>query len=322
MTPGASVVIPAFSLERWPDLVAAVEGVAAQTVAPREVIVVVDHNPELLDRVRATFPHVRAIANEQERGGNGSRNTAAAVATGDVLAYLDDDARPERGWLDAHLQAYADPRVLGTGGAVLPSWRGGRPSRLAPELWWIIGCSWTGTPQERAPVRNTIGGNMTIRAGVLRAAGGFTNALGRTDHGGRVSGTADETELCIRAAAQSGTGYFVHVPEAVVHHAVPPARTSWSYVASRSRVEGEAKAMLVGFVGTADGLSSERRYVSRIVPRALVRELGQGLRGRPEGFERAAAILLSVAVTGWAYARGRVTAAAARGPSRSPAPPA
>jgi GT2 family glycosyltransferase len=306
MTPDVSVVIPAFSLQRWDDLVAAVTAVRGQTVSPREVIVVVDHNAELLDRVRATFPDIRAIANEQARGGNGSRNTAAGAAGGRVLAYLDDDACPEPRWLEAHLDAYADSRVLGTGGTVLPAWRGGRPVRLPPELWWIVGCTWTGTPEERAPIRNPIGGNMTIRADVLRAAGGFANALGRrNDRDGRVSGTADETELCIRAAAENPGDYFVHVPDAAVHHAVPAARTSWGYIASRSRVEGEAKAMLVGFVGAGTGLSSERRYVSRILPRAVLRELGAGLRGRPEGFERAAALVLSLSLTAWAYSRGR-----------------
>ena len=317
----ASVVVPTYSFERWDHLVATLQGLEHQTIDPEEVIVVVDGNLELLERVREQFQGVRSVENSQGPGLSGCRNTAADLATGSVLAYLDDDAVPEPQWLEEHLAGYDNPSVLGTGGTLVPAWSGGKPERLPKELWWVIGCSWTGRPETAAPIRNPIGANMTIRKDVVEAAGGFTMRLGRLDREGTAtSGTADETEFCIRALESHPGGYFQHQPGAVVHHAVPAARTSWSYLVSRARVEGASKAMLVEHVGDSIGLASERDYVRRVLPRAIARELGAGLRGSAAGFERAAAIVVSATVTAWTYAGGRLSErmrAARRGSART-----
>ena len=290
----ASVVVPTYSFERWDHLVATLDGLARQTVAPEEVIVVVDGNPELLERVRERFPDVRSAENSQGAGLSGCRNTAADLAAGSVLAYLDDDAVPEPQWLEEHLAGYDHPSVLGTGGTLVPAWSGGKPDRLPKELWWIIGCSWTGRPETPAPIRNPIGANMTLRKDVVEAAGGFTMRLGRLDREGTAtSGTADETEFCIRALESHPGGYFQHRPGAVVHHLVPAARTTWGYLVSRSRVEGCIESDAGGTCGAIRSDSaSERDYVRRVLPRAIARELlvgtmrkGGGLRagGRDRG---------------------------------------
>ena len=54
--PSASVVICCYTHERWDDLQAAIASVLAQSPAPEEVLVVVDHNPGLLERLRAASP--------------------------------------------------------------------------------------------------------------------------------------------------------------------------------------------------------------------------------------------------------------------------
>src|SRR3954454_13060930 len=94
-----SVVICAYTEERWDDLVAAVDSAWAQTVEPHEVIVVVDHNPALLERVRQEFPRATAVENAAARGLSGARNSGVQVATGDIVAFLDDDALAAPDWL-------------------------------------------------------------------------------------------------------------------------------------------------------------------------------------------------------------------------------
>ena len=54
--PTVSVVIAAYTMERWDDLRRAVESVQAQTIGVLETIVVVDHHPDLLARARAASP--------------------------------------------------------------------------------------------------------------------------------------------------------------------------------------------------------------------------------------------------------------------------
>ena len=82
-----SVVICAYTEDRWDDLVAAVESVQRQSVPPLEVIVVIDHNPDLLERVRAHIPSVVAVENREQRGLSGARNSGIAVAQGVVVPY-------------------------------------------------------------------------------------------------------------------------------------------------------------------------------------------------------------------------------------------
>lgn len=56
-----SVVICVYTLDRWDDILAAVESVRTQSMAPTEIIVVVDHNPELLVRLRAALAGVTVV---------------------------------------------------------------------------------------------------------------------------------------------------------------------------------------------------------------------------------------------------------------------
>src|SRR5947207_12226861 len=122
-----SVIVCAFAERRWPDLLAAVDSLRAQSCPVDDVVVVIDHNPALLERATRELPGARAVANRHTRGLSGARNTGIETATGDILAFLDDDAVAERDWLEALLARYRDPRVIAVGGAVLPRWDDGRP---------------------------------------------------------------------------------------------------------------------------------------------------------------------------------------------------
>ena len=97
----ASVVICAYSEERWNGLVRAVDSALGQTAAAREVVVSVDHNPELLERAREQFgPAVTVVANEQRAGLAGARNSGAHATSAPLVAFLDDDARAQPDWLE------------------------------------------------------------------------------------------------------------------------------------------------------------------------------------------------------------------------------
>src|SRR5664279_5118544 len=86
-----SVVICAYTEARWDDLVAGVRCVQLQDPPTPEVIVVIDHNEALLDRVRREIPGIEVTDNTGRRGLSGARNAGGAVATGDVGAFPDDD---------------------------------------------------------------------------------------------------------------------------------------------------------------------------------------------------------------------------------------
>jgi glycosyltransferase involved in cell wall biosynthesis len=322
----ASVVICAHTLDRWDELNRAVESVRNQTRAPREILVIVDNNEPLRERAAREIEGVSVLANAREAGLSGGRMTGAECATAPVICFLDDDAAADPHWLEELLDAYEDPAVLGAGGPVEPLWRAPPPAWFPDEFRWVVGCTYAGMHVRAGRIRNPIGANMSVRADVLRRAGGFTSDLGRRKLGFSVSGRAafggkaescEETEFCIRAARLHPDCYFAYRPGARVHHAVPVQRMTWSYFVHRCLIEGDAKAVLAGLAGSRDGLGAEGRYVREVLPRAVIRNLMAALRGRTGAARRAGAIVAGLALTAFAYARTRFGAAAE---ARSPRP--
>lgn len=299
----ASVVICAFTERRWSQLQRAVESVRSQTLPAAEVVVVIDHNEDLLQRARALL-RARVVRNASVQGLSGARNTGLAIATGDVVVFLDDDAHAEPDWLEHLLQPYEDPDVLAVGGHVEASFEGRRPDFLPPEFDWVVGCSYRGLPRVPADVRNVIGANMSFRREVFERAGGFEVSLGRI--GDRPLG-CEETELCIRATSTSPGGRVVLQPAARVHHCVGTARATWAYFRSRCYAEGLSKAAVARLTGADRGLASERTYVTRTLPAGVVDALSDAvLLRRRGGLARAAAIVAGLTLTTVGYAVGTV----------------
>ncbi len=291
----ASVVICAYSEERWDELVRAVDSALGQTAAAREVVVSVDHNPELLERARERFqPAVTVVANEQRAGLAGARNSGAHATSAPLVAFLDDDARAQPDWLEQIVQPYGDPSILGVGGRIDPDWRRPRPRWFPEEFYWVVGCSYRGLPTAPGPVRNMIGANMSVRREVFDALGGFSEDLGRLE----------ETDFCIRGQRLFPDGVWLYWPRAIVSHSVAPERTTWRYFRARCFNEGVAKASMVAGTGHQAGLQSERHYVRRVLPTGLARELLRVLRGDTAGPERAAAIVTGLAYTAAGFLRG------------------
>ena len=308
-----SVVICAYTDRRWDDLVAAVDSLASQTVAPLETLVVIDGNPELLRRAEAELQGARVLANELTPGLSGARNTGLAAAAGSIVAFLDDDATAAPDWVEHLTGPYADPDVLGVGGHIEPWWMGGRPSWFPEEFDWVVGCTYRGLPTTTAQLRNLIGANMSARRSVLCDTGGFRSELGRVGAG--TTGT-EETELCIRASQRWPSGQWIYEPAARVRHRVPRDRASAGYFMRRCYNEGRSKSQVVESVGGRDGLSTERAYVIRTLLGGVLRNLGASVR-RVDlvGFARAAAISVGLAATTTGFVRGRVAQRLAREPA-------
>lgn len=306
MTFGA--IVCAYSRERETDLTRAVESLLEQSPALTEIVVVIDHNSELAAAATARWADeatVRVVENAHAKGLSGARNTGVACATTEIVGFLDDDARAAPGWAQ-HLAAhYADSRVIGAGGAIDPEWpvETGRPRWFPREFDWVVGCSYTGMPEGLAEVRNMIGANMSFRRSVFDRVGGFTEGVGRV--GKRPVG-CEETELCIRARREIENARILYDPTAKVIHRVPPERARVGYFRARCFAEGISKAQVARLAGAADALSSERTYTFKVLPRAILRGLGDALRGDFSGLARAAAVAAGPPIAAAGYLRGRL----------------
>lgn len=297
-----SVVICAYTMRRWHQLRAAVASVLAQSLPASELIVVIDHCAELFETARELDPRVQVIESVGTSGLSGARNTGVVAARSEVVAFLDDDAVADPGWLAALCRHFDAPDVQGVGGHVVPRWESTAPTWLPPELWWVVGCSYRGLPTSTAEVRNPIGANMSFRRSAVLDAGGFSDRLGRV---GTVPVGCEETELAIRIARMLPSARFLLEPRAVVHHDVPDDRARWSYLRRRCWAEGLSKARVSQLSDPRRALSSERSYVARTLSRAVARELTTAVGGPdPAAAARLFAISAGLGVTAVGYLTG------------------
>jgi GT2 family glycosyltransferase len=299
-----SVVICAYSEERWHDLLAAVESILQQTLPPGEIILVIDHNPGLLKQVREHIPGVVVVENTDARGLSGARNSGIAVAEGQIIAFLDDDAVATPDWLATINEEFTDPQVLGLGGPVIPLWLDKSPAWLPKEFYWVVGCTYRGLPESTQAIRNPIGANMAFRREVFETVGGFRSGIGRV---GKYPVGCEETELCIRARQHWPGKIILYQLQAGVFHSVPGNRTSWHYFCARCYAEGLSKVIVARYVGIKDALASEYTYTIQALPRGVIYNLKDALLYHDlTGFARAAAIVVGLVVTAAGYLTGSV----------------
>jgi len=284
-----SVVICAYTEERWDELLVAVESVQKQTLPPLEIIVVIDHNHALYQRAYTTLKNITVIENQEARGLSGARNTALALVKGSIIAFMDEDASALPNWLEALHAHYQDRTILGVGGQIQPLWQTGRPTWFPGEFDWVVGCTYRGLPLQSAPVRNLIGCNMSFRREVFSSIGVFRDGIGRI---GTLPVGCEETELCIRARQFWPGRDFIYDPSVVVLHRVPHTRSNFRYYLSRCYSEGISKALISRFTGARRGLNSEWKHVLKVLPLGALKGVRDAIvHGDGSGLGRAGAIL-------------------------------
>tara|TARA_R110000765_G_scaffold409182_1_gene507311 strand:+ start:330 stop:1265 length:936 start_codon:yes stop_codon:yes gene_type:complete len=103
-----TVIITTF--ERPDFLETALESVLSQTVSAVEIIIVNDCSEADYTHVisRFTQPNIRYINLENRSGANVARNIGVHYATGNIIAFLDDDDIWLKNYLENHAKIYSD----------------------------------------------------------------------------------------------------------------------------------------------------------------------------------------------------------------------
>lgn len=308
----ADVVICTYTLGRWELLVRAVESALAQSVTPHRLIIVVDHNDELLERCRQEWGagrnnspvEIDAIASQFAGRQGSSRNTALLHASSDIVAFLDDDAEAAPDWLERLLAVYAaHPGCVAVGGSPLPDYGAPRPSWFPPDFDWVFGCRYSSLPGRLAPVRRLIGTSMSVRRDAMLAVGGFH----ADDH--------DDMDLSHRIAHRHGSAAVLYEPRAVVRHYVPPDRMTWSYFSRRCYAVNRSKASYSTDLGKAGSIGPDLRFGIGVML-AIFPALLDALTGRRERLIQSLFAVAGLALGGLGYAVGSVQVALGRPPER------
>ena len=251
----ASVIIPTYN--RCHSLERALQSVK-ELQFPRDQfeVVVVDNNssdntPGVSDKFRATGVPVKYVK-ETRLSFTVARHTGAQAASGPVLCYIDDDVMVSPGWLTAIVAAFEkDEGVAIVGGPILPIFESEPPEwiqKYHPMSGWLSLLD-LGTSQHE--VQYAYGPNFSVRNSVLQLLGGFpADTIGVESEGrhGVVDkiyvGTGD-VGLCGKVVK---AGYKVmYVPEALVHHVIPPVRLTKRWWRSRLTGEGCCTALTLQY---------------------------------------------------------------------------
>ncbi len=89
------------------------------------------------EQIRAAAPEVRLIESDTNRGFAGGCNLAARNATGQVLAFLNNDARPDRDWVRAAVAVLRSEPTVGAVASKVLDWEGRHIDFVDGGLTWF-----------------------------------------------------------------------------------------------------------------------------------------------------------------------------------------
>jgi len=240
---------------RYDVFTEAVESVLAQTYDPVEVILVIDGNSEVYERVVKEFggyENVIVHNNEKNRGISFSRTKGAELASGEVVAFIDDDGVAEPDWIEHHVAAYKETEAVAVGGYVAPDWVATKPDFFPEEFYWLVGCTERGFAEDGEEIRNGYGSNVSYQRSVFLDVGGYDVNTGRK---GDRHIQAHEAPVGIRIREEYGKG-VVYVEDAVVHHKLFAYRGEFRWLVFRSFWQGFSKRVMEMLYPGAQGNES------------------------------------------------------------------
>jgi GT2 family glycosyltransferase len=181
-------------------------------------VLVIDNNPsdDSTRELVATYPRVGYIR-EMKPGLDAARNRALTAAQGEIVAFTDDDAIIDDGWLDGLRAEFQDPTVALVTGITMPL-----ELETAAQIWFeetngfgrgfIRRTFDIDSMEPLASGRIGAGVNMSIRRSCLREVGLFDEAL----DGGTASQSGGDQEFFYRVITRGFRA--VYTPNALVWH--------------------------------------------------------------------------------------------------------
>ena len=162
--------------------------VHAQSYPHKQVIVVDSSSNDESEQVVAQYPEVVSVRLYGQRNNMPqARNAGLAVSSGELIAFIDDDAMVQPSWLDALLATYQDETVGAVGGRVIEIPKPfcdlltGSPCFSARPSGRIIVKNKGTASTDQVEVDWLPGCNMSFRRTALEQVGGFDRAYTLTN---------------------------------------------------------------------------------------------------------------------------------------------
>jgi glycosyltransferase involved in cell wall biosynthesis len=209
-------------------------------------IIVVDNGSTdgTAEMVRDEFPCVSNLnyIREPVLGLSQARNKGWRCATGDYVAYLDDDAVASPSWLENILRVFETVRPMPgcVGGKVELIWEASRPKWLSEEMvGYLTKVDLAKTPVIVNDTQWLAGANMAFPRGRLEELSGFDLGLGR-----KSNKLLSMEEIQVQRKLQNKGYNCFYDPEVSVKHHVPPSRLTQKWFLRRAYWQGVSNALV------------------------------------------------------------------------------
>lgn len=158
-----SIVIPAYNSEA--TLPQCLEALEQQTYPPLEIIVVDDGSTD--KTVELAQPKAVVLHNTNNKGAGGARNTGAAAARGDIIAFTDSDCVPPSQWLEKIVRVFDQDNVAAVAG--------GYSCHIGKSLIGKLAFLELSRRRRRFPdyVQTAVSNNFAVKTQIFNNAGGF-----------------------------------------------------------------------------------------------------------------------------------------------------
>ena len=222
-----SIVVPVSPNSDLIDLVKLLDSVFKQNFSCVEVLILSEDTSKwssLLDNELRSDVVVRLLQVPAGTGASAARNRGAVTATGNVLAFLDDDVILCKRWCERCVTALSDSSVGAVTGRVLVRLEEYGLDFVPESLKWVVGGTYW---DSKVPISvfSAAGMNFCIKKEVYLKAGGYDENLGpRGDRPEKARWHrlgAEESDLAIRIWLRTGLK-VVYDPNVIVEHKLRP----------------------------------------------------------------------------------------------------
>jgi len=245
---GPQTTVVVCTLNRRASVLVTLASLAGQDTRSFSVLVVdnggQDGTPEAVAELARTFPVTLQSVVEKRPGASAARNRALQERDDDLLIFLDDDVTCSTGLVSAYQRTFANPRVDAAGGRIVIALPDDADELLVNHAPLSYGGPWAAYdlgPATRATggdVPMPFGGNMAIRAPLLRAIGGF-----RDDIGYGTSGLPGEDTALFRKL-ETDRKHVLYVADATVVHRFQREKMTREYFLGWYRSQGRSAALM------------------------------------------------------------------------------
>jgi glucosyl-dolichyl phosphate glucuronosyltransferase len=238
-----SVVIP--TANRHNTIARAVEEIYKNTIAPHEVIVVDQSEDDLTFKALQTFIEEKELTyiKDDGKGISRGRNVGWRIASGEIIAFTDDDAWVDSKWLENVLSTFQHNsfNIGAIGGKIIPVYEERNPNWSFPEKWEYLlpACNHGDAIIPFAENLFPIGVNFFTLRYLLLKFNGFDENMGFTT-GKSLQVSGEDVDYHIRLRKNGFD--LIYNPNCVVYHPVPLTRQNQEFLNKRLMYEGATYA--------------------------------------------------------------------------------